>query len=616
MRYFIRFFVLIVMFFVAPGVTSASYSTFIANKDIIIYGVIGQDVQADLVIFEGTMTESWTSSGGKLNVVVRSGSKFITGTGNQYVKSIVFRGPVEYCGENSVPGVTKIIFDVNAANEGVYNIYPSNVACSSGANILNVVEEVVVEEEVAEEEVVVEEEVVSVNEDEVMVVVEEAVGEDEVMVVVKGELAVAKENVVVEELVVAKEEIMVVAEEVPAVAEEVVMKVEPVVAKSKLEVKEVVVDEELVDGSSVFDTVPASELARANGGSNKGVSSNSQSSGARNEIGMMLSEGIYAETDIFVKKVMQESTDIFTKNAQDLDEIIRKNGLVVNVEAEKRKMDKYAYPLVADQVGLGIKDIYTINNFIVYGTDSTSEFGRGERASLVHSFKRAYGKVPVSQFDWENVIRIANGAWVSKTNNRAERIARNEFIKIYKRKPDMLNSSDKAAIIIMAYGLRPQGRDLISELKAANVFRMVFNKNPNDGYDWDLIRGIAYSGATTDAYLLKSPLETGEKVPVKPRPEGVVVMDADEINRINSESVGLCKSYYQFTSFLKTGVVSAEVRALQEILQCLGYFPATLKSTAIYGEVTMQAVKAFQRARGLDVYGFVGPKTRALLNDI
>lgn len=76
-----------------------------------------------------------------------------------------------------------------------------------------------------------------------------------------------------------------------------------------------------------------------------------------------------------------------------------------------------------------------------------------------------------------------------------------------------------------------------------------------------------------------------------------------------------CRASQRFTSFMSEGTVSGEVRALQELLQCLGYFSANQEATAIYGPLTSQAVSAFQAERGIEAVGYVGPSTRAKLNE-
>ncbi len=69
-----------------------------------------------------------------------------------------------------------------------------------------------------------------------------------------------------------------------------------------------------------------------------------------------------------------------------------------------------------------------------------------------------------------------------------------------------------------------------------------------------------------------------------------------------------------FTKFLTEGSIDEEVRLLQTFLQKIGFFPANTNPSAIYGKVTVDAVADFQRARGISVTGYVGPKTREILN--
>ncbi|MBU1705806.1 peptidoglycan-binding protein, partial [Patescibacteria group bacterium] len=75
-----------------------------------------------------------------------------------------------------------------------------------------------------------------------------------------------------------------------------------------------------------------------------------------------------------------------------------------------------------------------------------------------------------------------------------------------------------------------------------------------------------------------------------------------------------CSLNIAFTGFLSLESQSDEVRRLQELLKCLGFFPVDQASTAIFGPVTEQAVKDFQTDQGLEPAGYVGPGTRAALN--
>ncbi|MEN9413076.1 MAG: hypothetical protein RLZZ342_163 [Candidatus Parcubacteria bacterium] len=68
----------------------------------------------------------------------------------------------------------------------------------------------------------------------------------------------------------------------------------------------------------------------------------------------------------------------------------------------------------------------------------------------------------------------------------------------------------------------------------------------------------------------------------------------------------------QFTTYLKPGSSGDEVLRLQKVLVQLGHLRATPNGT--YGPATTAAVQAFQKSKGLDSLGVVGPSTRAALN--
>ncbi|MDD3687039.1 MAG: peptidoglycan-binding protein [Bacteroidales bacterium] len=68
-----------------------------------------------------------------------------------------------------------------------------------------------------------------------------------------------------------------------------------------------------------------------------------------------------------------------------------------------------------------------------------------------------------------------------------------------------------------------------------------------------------------------------------------------------------------FTLNLRAGASGAEVRNLQTLLKHLGFFNYQ-SITGFYGQVTTEAVRAYQRARGISPLGIVGPQTREALN--
>lgn len=58
------------------------------------------------------------------------------------------------------------------------------------------------------------------------------------------------------------------------------------------------------------------------------------------------------------------------------------------------------------------------------------------------------------------------------------------------------------------------------------------------------------------------------------------------------------------------------ITSLQDCLKAEGVFPSNVASTGVYGPVTTQAVKDFQKKYGLDQVGTVGPQTTAKLKTL
>ncbi len=140
-------------------------------------------------------------------------------------------------------------------------------------------------------------------------------------------------------------------------------------------------------------------------------------------------------------------------------------------------------------------DKYAIAYFIHYGTPTTVIIGAGERGGSIASFRAAFGRLPNSFLDWQDVIKIANGRWPTQRSQSAEEKARLKFKKIYLRDPNMKDAHDNAGVTVMAYGLRPAQRSLESEKASIKSFKYIYKKNPATAEEWDIVRAIAYSGA-------------------------------------------------------------------------------------------------------------------------
>ncbi len=143
------------------------------------------------------------------------------------------------------------------------------------------------------------------------------------------------------------------------------------------------------------------------------------------------------------------------------------------------------------------QDKNAIAYFIGQGTPTTILLGSGERTGVLNSYLSAFDKLPKSVLEWQDVIKIANGRWPDQRNPDAEeRAATATFSAIYQRPADMDNAFDNAAVTVIAYGLRPAERNLESEKAAIRIYRSIFSRDPVEAYEWDMVRAIAYSGAT------------------------------------------------------------------------------------------------------------------------
>lgn len=166
-----------------------------------------------------------------------------------------------------------------------------------------------------------------------------------------------------------------------------------------------------------------------------------------------------------------------------------------NLVEEKEGVNRYTKPLVKDIEGLNGGQINAVTNFVVYGVKNTQKLGAGERAGVLNSYKSSFGKLPITQDEWEDAIKISNNTLPGKINLKAEDKARIDFKKIYQREADANNASDKTAIDIIAYGLRPRERNLDLERAGIGVFIEIYGYLPTLARDWDIVRAFAYSGA-------------------------------------------------------------------------------------------------------------------------
>ena len=143
--------------------------------------------------------------------------------------------------------------------------------------------------------------------------------------------------------------------------------------------------------------------------------------------------------------------------------------------------------------------------FIAYGTETTEKLGEGERAGVLDSYKKAYGALPATESEWQDALSIAAGEKPIQENSASEARAISLFKKIYKRVPVIAYSegdgtvlraqenADQQALTILAYGIRPETRDLDKERKGIGAFKSLFGNDPKTAEDWDAVRMMAYA---------------------------------------------------------------------------------------------------------------------------
>ncbi len=140
-----------------------------------------------------------------------------------------------------------------------------------------------------------------------------------------------------------------------------------------------------------------------------------------------------------------------------------------------------------------------MDNFVAYGVDeNTKGLGAGERAAVIHSFEKAFGNLPETEQDIEDMIKISNGRWPGMRSPEAEEKAKEKFQEIYTRIADMSNPQDRAAVTVMAYGLRQraENRNLNAEEKGIQIYKNIFGEVPSSTEEWNAMQAITYSGAT------------------------------------------------------------------------------------------------------------------------
>ncbi|MBL7022099.1 carboxypeptidase regulatory-like domain-containing protein [Patescibacteria group bacterium] len=202
---------------------------------------------------------------------------------------------------------------------------------------------------------------------------------------------------------------------------------------------------------------------------------------------------LYEQTKDKVFSLVEMTQDALAIISDSVDVFLNAIGVERNIDLES---DSLAITDKISGISSAVGELKAkINNFVAYGTTATQRLGAGERAGVVNSYEAAFGKLPKTEEEWNDVVKISNGRWPGAANAEREAWASKVFKQVYLRTPDRTNPADDAAVVITAYGLRPVDRNLDSEKAAINSFKAIFGYHPSDAEDWDTVRAISYSGA-------------------------------------------------------------------------------------------------------------------------
>ncbi|MFA5155242.1 MAG: hypothetical protein WC453_02305 [Patescibacteria group bacterium] len=232
--------------------------------------------------------------------------------------------------------------------------------------------------------------------------------------------------------------------------------------------------------------------AATNNCSSLAVTVNNQSTtNSNNSSGSNTSSGS-GTTDSTLQQISREAQNL---GGGDITAVLSSLGLTRNQNSENANLNKYVAPLIKG-LTMTTAQVNGLNYFITYGTPGTLKLGAGERAGVLSSYWQAFAKLPSNASEWSDAIKIALGRWPGETSAKAETQAKSEFLKVYNRAANMQNAHDANAITIIAYGLRPTSRNTNSEKQAIKSFRAVYRHDPINPLAWNIVRAIAYSGAS------------------------------------------------------------------------------------------------------------------------
>jgi len=178
-----------------------------------------------------------------------------------------------------------------------------------------------------------------------------------------------------------------------------------------------------------------------------------------------------------------------------------------------------------------------------------------------------------------------------------------------------LSSPTNLSIKINNGATETTSNNVVLNLTASNASQMAISNQANfAGSSWETYTATKYwtlltgEGSRTVYVKFGGPNSATSSV----YSAVIKVVKTLSIPVVETPTPPISTGTYTFNADLEFGMNNNDVRQLQIILKAQGYL--TAEPNGNFGYQTLTAVKAYQKANGLSVTGFVGPLTRAVLN--
>ena len=158
---------------------------------------------------------------------------------------------------------------------------------------------------------------------------------------------------------------------------------------------------------------------------------------------------------------------------------------------------------------------------------------------------------------------------------------------------------------------QPDLPEVLARERGLDIFRFAGNLGALLRFDSPAILELALPGVTGKRYLALTGSKNG-RYTIAPPLAGQTTLSGAELDSIWSGRAYLpWKNHLDITPGIKPGARGRAVSRLQELLQGAGYYRG--KVTGIFDQPTLDAVRSFQNAKGVDPDGAIGRQTLFLL---